>query len=613
MGNRENDSPSYLANEFSALKPPEKLTVSEWADRFRVLSEKDSAAPGPWRTEKTPYLRDVMDAFSDPTIQEITFCAGTQIGKTASEQNMQGYAIDQDPGPMIIVYPTKDLAKSTSQNRLWPMLELSPVLNEKFHVLESEQLELQFDSMYISMAWANSPSQLASRPVRYVFFDEVDKFPKWSGKEANPIALARERTKTFYNRKIVKVSTPVLENGNIWQSWLHSDAMYEYFVSCPLCGKLQTLKNTQIKFPKGSTPEEAAYASYYECEFCHGHIDDRHKVAMLRDGKWKRIDKNKGRVRSVGYHLNSIYSPWLTFGDVAREFLASKDSPENLQNFINSWLAEPWKEKAKTPSTEIVKKNQLPYEKGWVKEEAQLVTMAVDVQLDHFWWAIYGWGPHMQSWLVDWGRAETWPEVAEIMNRYYPRENTGEVVQVNICGIDAGFRRDEVEQYCSDWLDIAIPLRGSSNSLRTLYTVFNVDRENGAVGGVKGLMFDTVKAKDFVFARFGLDGGSKGSMNVYKGIEEEYCRQICSEQKIQKEDKKGNVTFTWEKLTSHTDNHLLDCTTMNYVLADRMGARYLVDPETAAKLAEKNKETKDSKEEYNGWFAGTENWFNERR
>lgn len=605
MGRKQSEFPEYIAKEFAALKPPEKITVSEWADRFRILSEKDSAAPGPWRTEKTPYLRAVMDAFSNPMIQEITFCAGTQIGKTTAEQNMQGYAIDQDPGPMLIVYPTKMLAKTNSENRIKPMIMLSPALRYKFHELESEVLELQFDSMYIALVGANSPSQLASRPARYVFYDEVDKFPKWSGKEANPIALARERTKTFYNRKIVKVSTPVLEAGNIWQSWINSDAQYEYFVPCPFCGEYQTLKNSQIKFPKECTPEEAAYSSYYECESCHERIDDRHKAGMLRDGKWKRVNQKKGRVRSVGFHLSSLYSPWLTFGDVAKEFLAVKDKPEFLQNFINSWLAEPWKEKAQIPKTELVRKNQLPYEKGYVKYEAQTVTMAVDVQKDHFWWAIYGWGPHMSSWLVDWGRAETWLDIEKVMNRDYPREKTGEPVKVSICGIDAGFRRDEVFQFCTDWLNLAVPTRGSSHPLRSLYSVTNVDKGVGA--GLRVFFFDTNQAKDFIFARYSLKGGSQGAMNVYEGIEDEFCRQICSEQKVQHEDRKGNITFTWEKFTQHTDNHLLDCTTGNYVMAELMGARYLIDPKD--RKEDTRYESAKEGQDFSGWFKGAEDWF----
>jgi len=210
---KENDFPEYIRRAFSAFKPPEKLTVSQWADKYRILSEKDSAAPGPWRTERTPYLKEPMDAFNDPKVQDITFIAGTQLGKTVMELNMIGYAVAQDPGPMLIVYPSDKLAKFTSENRLQPMMELSPNLREKFQDRESQWCELQFPNMYIALVGANSPSNLASRPVRYIFFDEIDKFPKWSGTEAGPLALAEERTKTFYNKKKVKVSSPTLKNG----------------------------------------------------------------------------------------------------------------------------------------------------------------------------------------------------------------------------------------------------------------------------------------------------------------------------------------------------------------------------------------------------------------
>lgn len=185
--------PEYISSALSAFRPPERLTVSEWADKYRVLSEKDTAAPGKWNTSKTPYLRGVMDAFNNRRIQDITFCAGTQVGKTSAEQNMIGYAIDQDPGPMMIVYPTDKLAEFTSENRLKPMLRLSPPLAEKFMENDSQRLELQFPQMYIALIGANSPANLSSRPVRYVFFDEIDKFPKWTGDEASPMELAAER------------------------------------------------------------------------------------------------------------------------------------------------------------------------------------------------------------------------------------------------------------------------------------------------------------------------------------------------------------------------------------------------------------------------------------
>lgn len=207
----KNEFPDYIQQAFSAFKPPEKLTVTQWADKYRILSEKDSAAPGPWRTDRTPYLKEPMNAFNDERIQDITFVAGTQLGKTVMELNMIGYAIAQDPGPMLIVYPLDKLAKFTSENRLQPMFELSPNLRYKFHDKDSQWHELQFTNMYIALVGANSPSNLASRPVRYIFFDEIDKFPKWSGTEAGPLALAEERTKTFYNKKKVKVSSPTLK------------------------------------------------------------------------------------------------------------------------------------------------------------------------------------------------------------------------------------------------------------------------------------------------------------------------------------------------------------------------------------------------------------------
>lgn len=170
----------YIMQALKVLKPPEKLTVSEWADKFRVLSPKDSAAPGPWHTSRTPYLKEPMDSFNNPHVQDITFVAGTQLGKTVMEQNMIAYAIDQEPGPMLIVYPTDKLAEFTSANRLQPMIYLSEPLRNKFNVERSQKLELQFTDMYIALVGANTPSGLSSRPVQYVFFDEIDKFPKWT-------------------------------------------------------------------------------------------------------------------------------------------------------------------------------------------------------------------------------------------------------------------------------------------------------------------------------------------------------------------------------------------------------------------------------------------------
>lgn len=596
----ESKWPGYIGDALGAFKPADRLTVSEWADKYRILSSKDSALPGPWQTERTPYLRGVMDAFNTAGIQDITFCAGTQIGKTSAEQNMMGYAIAQEPGPMLIVYPSDKLAEFTSENRLRPMIRLSENLRKHFDEHGSERLELRFDNMYMALVGANSPANLASRPVRYVFFDEIDKFPKWTGTEASPMELAAERTKTFWNRKIVRVSTPTLATGNIWKAWLSADAQKKFFVPCPYCGQYQPLEFGQIKWPEGMKAQEALYAASYECCHCHEKIDDRHKPEMLRHGKWQRIDDRTGKVRSVAFHLNSLYSPWLTWGDIAAKFLAAKDIPENLMNFINSWLAEPWQSKANQMQSDIVMGKQLPHERGIVPKEAQLLTMGVDVQLDHFWWGVRAWGPHQTSWLVDYGRAETWGDVEAMLTRDWPNEN-GEPRNVNLCCIDAGFRTEEVYFFCAQHTGMAIPTKGSSHALTTRYNISRIDRSG--YGMLNLYVFDTGQFKDFIAGRLSIAAGHPGSWNVYDGIDRRYCDMICAEQKVEHQDKKGRITFSWEKISSHAQNHMLDVETNNALAAEIMGVRYLTEETSPSQAAE----TKKEEDEWlgsagSGWF-----------
>ena len=586
----KNDFPRYISDAFQAFRPPEKLTVSEWADKYRVLSEKDSASPGLWKTERTPYLKEPMNAFNKKDIKDITFVAGTQLGKTVMEQNMIGFAIAQDPGPMLIVYPTDKLAEFTSENRLQPMFRLSPNLADKFLDQESQRLELQFSHMYIALVGANSPSNLASRPARYVFFDEIDKFPKWSGNEAGPLALAEERTKTFWNKKIVKVSSPTLKTGNIWQGWEAADAQYRFYVPCPHCGAFQILRFPQIKWPDGCTIQQVHYAAYYECEACNQNIDDRHKMQMLRAGQWRQINTNTGRIRSVAYHLNSLYSPWLTFGEIAAKFLASKDIPEELMNFINSWLAEPWEDKASKMQSDVVLEKQLPYEQGQIPEQAQLLTLGVDVQLNHFWWGVRAWGPKLTSWLVDYGRAETWAEIENILYRPYPT-TLGEAFYINLACVDSGYNTDEVYQFCAMHQGVCLPTKGSSRVIKSRYSATKIDKFFGLLLYV----FDPNQFKDFIAGRLTVPVGDPGSWNVYHGCDRRYADMICAEQKKEIKDKKGRVTYEWQPISSHAQNHMLDVEVNCALAAEIAGVRYLIEPEVVTGMLGDTKEREPRK------------------
>lgn len=595
----------WFPEELKAFKPPERYTVSEWADNFRVLTSV-SAEPGRWRTNRTPYLKEPMDRFTDPLIEKIVLCFGAQLGKTETELNMIGYALDQTSSPTMMVYPTDTIAKFASDKRVQPMIKSVKSINDKFDE-NSKLLELDFNNgNYMVLVGANSPSSLSSRSIKYLFFDEIDKYPAFAGKEADPIKLATERTKTFVDKKIVMVSTPTVESGNIWQAFMSANERRQYYVPCPHCGVSQTLKFKQIKWPEehNDNADMIRDTAYYECEHCGEHIYDKHKMEMLRSGEWRAVNESQSKVRSVSYHLSSIYSPWVTFGDVAYEFKNSKGTPATLMNFMNSWLAEPWKS-SKTKSTQNMEFTQSNYPCGVVPDKAVLLIASVDVQLDHFWWEVRAYAPGVKSYLIDYGQASTWEDLEEIIiNREYPSEY-GESRQVMKAGVDSGFRTDEVYQFCSRFPEVCIPVKGSSNhsTMAAPYTMTSL--EKGVVGGLKLYVLNTDYWKDFIFARMIRPADEDGTIHLYKECPQEYSDHLRSEEKQEiRNVKTGAVTVQWKPLTSHPVNHLLDTCTYNAAVADIAGVKYLIEPESYEETEEV-----ETYEDYGGGIGNTGHWF----
>ena len=547
-----------------------------------------------------------MDRFTDPLIEKIVLCFGAQLGKTETELNMIGYALDQTASPTMMVYPTDTIAKFASDKRVQPMIKSVKSISDKFDE-NSKLLELDFNNgNYMVLVGANSPSSLSSRSIKYLFFDEIDKYPAFAGKEADPIKLATERTKTFVDKKIVMVSTPTVESGNIWQAFMSANERRQYYVPCPHCGVSQTLKFKQIKWPEehNDNADMIRDTAYYECEHCGERIYDKHKMEMLRRGEWRAVNESQSKVRSVSYHLSSIYSPWVTFGDVAYEFKNSKGTPATLMNFINSWLAEPWKS-SKTKSTQNMEFTQSNYPCGVVPDKAVLLIASVDVQLDHFWWEVRAYAPGVKSYLIDYGQASTWEDLEEIIiNREYPSEY-GEARQVMKAGIDSGFRTDEVYQFCSRFPEVCIPLKGSSNhtTMTAPYTMTSL--EKGVVGGLKLYVLNTDYWKDFIFARMIRPADEVGTIHLYKECPQEYSDHLRSEEKQEiRNVKTGAVTVQWKPLTSHPVNHLLDTCTYNAAVADIAGVKYLVEPADYEETEEV-----ETYEDYGGGIGNTGHWF----
>ena len=590
----------YLAAA-QTLKPPEKMTVSEWSDKKRVLDEKTSAQPGGWRTSATPYLRGVMDSFNDPEIEEIIFVKPTQVGGTESLMNMIGYCIEQDPSSALVVYPTLDLAEYASKNRIQPMIDLCKTLKQRYYIRDSKILELQFDSMYLVLSGANSPASLASRPCRYLFLDEVDKYPVNAGKEADPISLARERTKTYaYNKKIFITSTPTLSKGNIWKAHEAADEQRIFYVPCPHCGHMQTLKFNQIKWVKDSTADEARDMSWYECEKCNAKITDSYKMQMLRAGEWKAVKKAE-RPRKVSFHINTIYSPWTRFGDIAYEFLKSKDFPELLQNFINSWLAEPWQETRQKMDADVIKERQSEYAEGIVPPKVLGLTGGADIQDNHIYWTIRAWGESLTSWNVAHGIVQTLDDLYDVMNLAWVNENNKKDY-VQLCCIDSGDQTDTIYDFVFENSDWAIPVKGASREMFNNFKISTIDKVNSKAYGSRLVMVNTQKYKDMISSRMNKLNG-KGSWMVYKEVDDEYCNQVTAEHKVI-ERKNGKEIEIWQKKTSHADNHYLDCEVYAFVAADLLQFRYIQLEE------EKPKETLKPQENQENWIKTGGDWLN---
>lgn len=600
------EAAEYIIEALRQLKPPEDISVSEWAQKYRMLDSKTAAMPGPWRNEKTPYLVDIMNELTNYETEEIVFCKCTQVGGTEVELNMQGYVIQQDPSPSMVVYPSDKLGESVSENRIKNMIKAAPTLRERFHELRSQKLELQFEGMYLTVSGANSPSSLASRAIKYLFLDEVDKYPGASKKEADPISLAKERTKTFANRKIYMTSTPTIKSGPIWKNLQDCDVEKHYFVPCPHCGEMIELKFSNLRFPdeKEMTASDRADQTVYICQECGCFISDQHKAEMLRGGQWQIVKENNTARRKIGYWISVLYSPFVRFSEVALEWINSQGDPERLQNFINSWLAEPWEDTRLSTSADVVMERQTEREEFVVPEWARFLSAGVDVQETSIYWTIRAWGNFLTSQNICHGQALSWQDIERVMNYAYQKE-TGEQLVVSLCLIDSGFDADAVYDFCASNADWAMPAKGSSRTMDSHFHLSKINKADSKAYGMNLAVVDGGKYKDMIAARMKKENG-RGSWMVYAGCDMEYAKQVTAEHKVQ--TKKGDrIIQTWEVKASHTDNHYLDCEVYATAAADILGVRsmHLMEEERAEQKTQRQENNETAEE---SWIRTNDGW-----
>lgn len=602
--------PKYIKKSLELLKPPEELTVSEWAGKYRFLDERSSSMPGKWKNEMTPYLVGIMDEFNNYQTEKIVFCKCTQLGGTEALNNMICFSVAQDPAPMMIVYPTSELADSVVEQRIKPMLKASKETKKHFKEKNSNKKELQFDNMYISIVGSNSPSELASRPIRYLFLDEVDKYPNESKKEADPISLAVERTKTFNNRKIYMCSTPTTRTGHIWEEKEKADIEKHYFVPCPHCGEFIELKFSQIRWPddneKLSAADKAEFAQYI-CQECGKTINDADKMEMLQKGKWETVKENTKFTKTVAFWINTLYSPFTRFSQIAKAYLIAKDDTEALHNFTNSWLAEPWEDTKLKTNAETVMERQTDLPEFVVPEWTRLLTAGVDVQETSLYYIIRAWGEYLTSQLVTRGQVTSFRDIERVMNLEYVKPD-GTVKLVDLCLIDSGDQTDEVYDFAAVNSEWCLPSKGTS-SMINYFKLSSVNKTSSKAYGMTLALVDGGKYKDMIAGRMKRENGT-GSWMVFDGIDLEYCTQVTAEHKITEKGGGGKLRTRWVQKTSHADNHYLDCEVYGMAAADILGVRslFLQDNNSAPVARDPVVNSPPQRQEEEQWIQQDNSW-----
>ena len=385
------------------MRPDPDLTVSEWADAHRMLSSRASAEPGQYRTSRTPYLREIMDALSpNHPAQRISFMKAAQVGATEAGNNWIGFVIHHAPGPMLAVLPTVEMAKRTSRGRIDPLIADSPALRNRVQPARSRDagnsmLSKEFPGGILVLTGANSATGLRSMPARYIFLDEVDAYPASSDEEGDPVTLAEARTTTFsHRRKVFMVSTPTIRGLSRIEREFEASDQRRYFVPCPHCSHMQWLKFERLRWDKGQ-PDTAAYT----CEACETPIPEHHKTQMLECGEW-RATAISADPHSIGFHLSALYSPlgWKSWAQIARDWLAAQGSEEMLRAARNTLLGETWVESGDAPEWQRLAERRSAFD-AQIPVGGLFLTAGVDVQKDRIEVDVWAWGRGLESWLVD--------------------------------------------------------------------------------------------------------------------------------------------------------------------------------------------------------------------
>ncbi len=547
----------------TAWDPPPDLSVSEWAELYRMLPEASAARGGKWANETARYLVGIMDATRDPRVRKVALMKAHQSGGSEALNNVIGFHVQHDPCPMLVVHPTADVAQSYSKERLADMIRSTPALaavvrdkaqpRVQAHQAESTLALKIFPGGFLALGGANTPNTFARWSVRLAIADDVDRFPPVVGEEGDPADLLVNRTTSFYDALTIFVSTPTLKGGRIDTLYSRSDQR-KYFVPCSSCGRQDWMAWSDPEHLRVVYDGDDAETARLECP-CGARIGEPERRAMIAKGEW-RPTRQAEEPGLAGFHLPAMIS---TLGDVTLPGLVAKwlsaraRGKEALRVFINTSLAEGWEDRgARLESHTLLGRRESYGEEVDVPAAVPCLTAGVDVQVDYFALQVIGWGPAGERWVVDWRsipgnpkRAETQAALLEALGARY-RHASGHMLPIHAVCIDSGYATEEIYDFVL------------AHQHRRIYATKGISGRSGEpiVGRVSEKTYgrrarpvrlypvNVDDAKAEIMAALALAAPGPGYLHFPESVDEEYLAQLCAEHRETRYSKAGIATHS---------------------------------------------------------------------
>ncbi len=552
-----NDASAILNKAFLAFKPPEKLSLSEWADKFAYLSLESSSDGGRWKT--LPYQKGIMDAMTDPDIEQVTVMKSARVGYTKILNHLIAYHIHQDPCPIMVVQPTIEDATGYSKEEIAPMLRDSKCLQGLVSEAKAKDgtntlLSKQFPGGTLGLVGANSPRGFRRVSRRIVLFDETDGYPASAGSEGDQIKLGIKRTDFYWNRKIVAGSTPTDKDfSRIEKLWDKSDQRH-YYVPCCDCGHMQVLKFENFRWTDDD-PQTTRYA----CESCGVLIPDSKKRWMVERGEWRKTAEGNGR--HAGFHIWAAYSysPNASWPQLIEEWLSCQGDIEQIKTYKNTVQGELYSdeyERKVGTSVLMERASKATYKRGIPPREVLVLLCGIDTQDDRLSLSVWGAGRPKESerndrpeqlYLVDrivlWGnpaRQDVWDQLDEVLMTPYVNED-GQEIKIEASAIDSGGHfTEEVYRWCKNRASLGVvPIKGVGKLKGDVMLGKPNKVEYGAKGNtlkssIKLYSIGTNKVKTYLYRRLRDSEIDDGYLHFYPTITEDYFQELTSEKEVRK-------------------------------------------------------------------------------